>query len=1324
MNNNDLTNRPYVSNVTWSDNYLESITVVKDWTAQNPPQQPKTSFYSWLDHKLRFSVENKNYWWLRKGNEGENYYNYDGLGLCNISNGYSKFYIHNLKVGDEFHIEYYRYNNSVSPFLTAEASSPFLEESAGSVSGSTAEYSYSGNSAIFGNNNDGPVFYRMTSEGYVCISIPSKTIIRSVTIKHAQYQKATYETVQITDGAGNIGYKTTMTGSGVLENKRGAVPYITMRFGAEKDMTFVRDLGSFAGAERFAASCIIDESNEFTPSIANLQYPYRDKTGDYMKNYLAGKEWSVFTATLNATANGDDFNSIYPLYGSYYYFFPEVDGKLNMQFFCEGSEETPAFWYKMDANGNYPAAQPAVTKINTNADGRTAGINYYEYEVDVKKGGIYYLCSLPTNIAHEHPILRLISYSFIPEFRLDPLWYVATDAEKTNRTIEHAAELNQDFTTDDSWTMTYECLGNISSAEPYFDNKVLKFRNIVYKSQSESNSTLNDGGVVIVKVSCADGKASFALTVPYSAEKAIMTEDANRHYNRIMDTDTERNPNGKVVKKWDFFSNILDIGQYSNTSSQLYNEVHKPDGLTADWVKTYMNLHNNTEPIFKSVYDMEGDNADMLVETEGLLFFTQSNQLGIYNENNTSTSDFCDRYIGLIGGGEVWVPSLKAGDRIVIKMGRYGESSTGLDAHIEITGAQDAVGNTINSDYVLGGSHKLDTGDQSIPYGEYHFISTGGHFKLKLKDGPLLKLYSIVIYRNSKSNNTTILSENTVLGDNREILYTDRDGGSTKQMNISLHYYGLGERLADLTSSTPVSSYRTGSFMSTAPSFTPDGSSLHFTYSPAHSLFGSFRARLGVKTKDASQSYVTDYADHSMAVGYRETKTYPYTWDFTDLMKYATLDVSGNETGVSTSPDLRVWKGYGLCVQPEDCENGTVFVSGGQLYAGTTMFEETKGIGIHHFNNDRRRNGVLTMTGDDSKENGGLQVNDSRAASDKPLFYGFIVPAVEANQAIYVRAKKVDGSKTSQAKYDIGSGEINFTYIGTAGADDIFAMQMASNAEATDVKLCFQGYEIKKIAVSKDAKQFNAKGWTTESRDHDIDPSLTAYMTGHNIKTYLVTNVVYANKTVELTEIGSNSTESYLMHKSTANDDEYACILQNDAEGQLNIVNSSFHLFVPDIHDEQGSTSGENYKKKNYYTTKPSKMKSMVNGGTVSATDETNWNYGLGYQYYDINPNTGVMVPGSPLHTGPVAFYRIESAGASSTPNKGYLPVLMSAGGGAARFSIVFADGDENQSVGIVANETESTGNGNYYNLNGQRLNGEPSRHGLYIVNGKKMYVK
>lgn len=1256
---NVLTDYPYLSKITWSGNYLESITVVKNWTGQNPLQQPQTSFYSWLDHRLRFSVENKNDWWLKMENQGENYYNYDGLGLCNISNGYSKFYINNLNENDEFNIEYYR-NGSISgtpsPFLTTE--------STGGVYNKTPEGSYSGNSAIYGNDQNGPVYYKMSSNGNVCINIPSKTIIRSVTIKHATYQKATYETTRITDESGNVGYKTTMTGAGVLEDKRGAVPYITMRFGADNDMTFVRNLGE----GRYAASCIIDESSNFNPSTAKLQYPYRSFNEAEMKDRLAEKEWSVFTAELNGSGDGDDFNSIYPKYGSYYYFFPEVNGKLNIQFYCEGSEETPAFWYKLTEKGEYPG-QPEVTKINT-VEGRTAGVNYYEFEVDVEKGGIYYLCSLPTNINHEHPIIRLVSYSFIPAFRLDPLWYVATDAEKTSGTINSAAELNQDFTVGESWQMTWDCIGNIESAVPYFENKVLKFRDIVYKSTD--TSTLNDGGAVIVRVSCASGKATFVLTIPYSAEKAIMTT-SNNHAERVRDTVTTRNPNGREVKKWDFFSNILDVGQYKNRLSQLYQEIHKPDSLKADWVNTYMNIHNNTEPIFKSVYDMEGDNADMLVETEGLLFFTKSNQLGIYNENDPSTSEFRDRYIGLIGSGEVWIPGLHTGDRIVIKMGRYGESSTGADAHIQIENAQDAIGTTISSgsDYILGGSHKLDVGDQSIPYGEYHFISTGGHFKLKLTDAPLLKLYSIVIYRNTKNNNATILSENTILGDNREILYTDRDGGATKQMNITLHHFGLGERGADLSSS--VSSYRTGSFMSTTPSFTPDANNLHFTYTPAHNMFGSFRARLGVKTKDANQSYVTDYADYSMAVGYRETKPYPYTWDFTDLKKYTLLNTSGDESAVSNA-DLRVWSGYSMRIQPDDCDKGTLLVSGSQLYAGTTMFEETKGIGIDHYNNDSRRNGVMTMTGDENGENGGLKVNDSRANDNNPLFYGFIVPEVAANNAIYVRATKANDAKTRQAKYKIGSGtETAFTYTGTAGGDDIFAMQMASNASTADVKLCFQGYEVKKIAVATDAKTVNKYGWNTESREHPIDPSLLPYMTGKDFRTYIVTSADKENNTVTLARIdggsanGDNVNMKLIVPGATKVENEAtvlyngsinACIIRyvddtvaEDAK-EVNLFGngSGFHLFVPDIHDAASEIPSTNLLKARVTATTDNDK--VARDETVES--KTFNNYAFTYKYRKVNDNGD---PYTDQKEGVQAFYRIVSGGARSGGHQAYLSI-------------------------------------------------------------------
>ena len=1082
-----------------------------------------------------------------------------------------------------------------------------------------------------------------------------------------------------------------------------------------------------------------------------------------MKDRLAGKEWSVFTANLNEARDNDEFSTIYPLYGSYYYFFPEVNGTLKVRFYCEGEEETPAFWYKQkEVNGVTTVVDqdPPMTKSGVNTDGRTTNSsgNYYEFTVTVEKGGVYYLCSLPTNINHEHPILRLTSYAFVPAFRLDPLWYVATDDEKSSGTIARAAELNEDFVHPQgdvsTWKMTWECLGNIKSAEPYFDDndKVLKFKDIVYKSVD--NPALNDGGVVIVNMSCASGKATYVLTVPYSAEKAVMSTDANNHAQRVRDTDSNRNPGGKEVKKWDFFSNTLDIGQYKNTSSQLYEEIHKADGLTADWVNTYMNLRDNSEPIFKSVYDMEGDNADMLKETEGLIFLTHSNHLGIYNENDPANDSFQDRYIGILGEGELWVPGLHEGDRIVIKMGRYGESATGSNAHFEVENAKDAVGTAISGEYVIGGSHRLDDGqDQSIPYGEYHFISTGGHFKLKVKDAPLVKFYSIVIYKNSV-NPDNILSENNVLGTNREILYTDRDGGQTKNATVNLHHWGLAEtqKMLDI----PLT-YNTGKFKTDEPEFSTTDNH-HFTCTPAHGKFGSFRVRVGVQS--SNNAYITDYADYDLAVGYRETKTYPYTWDFTDLRSYVTKQMdNGTERNV-TFDDLKVRDNYGLRVRSEECQNGCIFVSGSQLYADQSMFPETAGLGIHHYNNDIKRNYVMTMT------EGGLKINDSNVNTNNspinPLFWGFIVPEVSANQAIYVHAKKVTGAKVNQAKYTMndpmgvysfdlegtavnyipagwtcvqedngihipnndysgggarvfvgftgyqgkalywrnnyaayglqdnnklylkpgtynltfvmaawkgtpsykvviskyggedivssetftaspnadgnnkadisvatprvlsftikeaaeyiikfsdmteGSGfheflllqcdlttpEHEFEYTGTdANGDDIFAMHMPSDASTSDVKLCFQGYEINKIAVSTARKQFNIKGWTTESRDYDIDPSLTAYMNGRDIKTYLVTGVDYTKNTVTMTDISNEG----LMHSAT-DGSKYACILRNTEDAELNIVNNGFYLFVPDMHDARTAET----PLKNYPTSmESSMMKAQVSPATI-----------------------------------------------------------------------------------------------------------------------------
>ena len=63
-----------------------------------------------------------------------------------------------------------------------------------------------------------------------------------------------------------------------------------------------------------------------------------------------------------------------------------------------------------------------------------------------------------------------------------------------------------------------------------------------------------------------------------------------------------------------------------------------------------------------------------------------------------------------------------------------------------------------------------------------------------------------------------------------------------------------------------------------------------------------------------------------------------------------------------------------------------------------------------------------------------------------------------------------------------------------------------------------------------------------------------------------------------------------------------------------------------------------------------------------------------------------------------------------------------------AKFVIVFEDenGIEIDGVATRIDDVESAGHVStgYYNMNGQKMNGQPTQSGLYIVNGKKVYVK
>ena len=1600
------------TNINWSDNYLESIEIEKDWTGQNPLQHPVTSYYSWLEHQLRFSVESTDAWTIG-GVENSAYYTdrwsetspgsgqYSnnrsyGQGLKNDTWQNQKFYIHNLKAGDEYKITYYE------------------------------------------NNGNAPTVISASATGTATVSIPGQAVIRSVEIKLAEYVASDFKVEEVkgqyvtdltsshntflrnngvTDAQfGDLGYRYSFKGPGVLEDKRGAAPYITMKFGNDNDMTFVRSLADVTytygnlkqvtpkmftknggqsddeivastpdengvyvvqskdnpaeewdtqfwigtteynlpagqkfkikfdymadaaaevhtqthggnhgpyihwacigdlnfttgwqtfereitiendmvgwqsvafnlnvltsatnyyfrnielsiperteniGDEDYGAASIIHESNDLDPDKEHLQYRWTFKDGNYgdrfseaeIRDRLVGKEWSTFTAHHATEASsgvhpsssgedvngvnyiyGDEFSTIWPLCGNFFYFFPEVDGLLEIDYYCEGSNETNAFWYKQDAEGNLLTVpdQPNVQFINANGQNisnRTDGTNNYKMMVNVEKGGIYYLCSLPTNMTHERPIFRLKSYTFIPRFRVAPLYKVVHNSEvNSEKTVgvakiiggpytdlnggqpggygNNSYELTGTFTRNAEPEARVKCLGNVVSAtakvEMINGEQCLSFYNIKFRqgTNPETGEAYNPGGAVVAHVNNEMGQASFVLTIAYDAADAEWNDDKTQ---RVAVT-----TGGKEVKRWDFYSgkgdynengvinDEWDLGKYNITKnaegqyeipesdktwfkdhnntwansgkSKLFKEVNKADGLTTDWEFDYVDVPNQKEPLFKSIYDMEGDNADMIHETAGLVFLTEPNELGVWNENEApSTSSFQDRFVGLMGGGKLIIPFLQANDRIVIKMGTFGNADSDISTHpatLTITNAKDALGRDITSDYKIGGSgvelsnsledeeSEFEFTDKSKPYGEYHFISSGGDFILEVKDADLLKFYSIEIYK----HDNTILSENQVKAESdKPYILNVKENNTKDHAYLHVNHRGQGE-----PSTYHLETRKTGTITQddVEPDSDNDDKDGWFNYAvtrasnPADAKFGIFKTRLGVLTLESglynedSHAYVTDYAESMIPVGYRQTMEYPYTWDFTDLRaKYVSAGISSadgkqgnevdvNETGYDNSPDLKIWNGYNMRVSSDEYD-GYIFAPGSQIYGGKTMFDEARGIGIIH----NGENGAMSMTNPGAqggKGDGGLAVSSGNT-------FEFVVPQVPKDAGVYVHVRKVNGASSASVKSRINKATTinDFTYTGTdSKGDEVF---MLKNAALGNVNICVQGYEVNKIAVATDEKKTNIKGYASESREHAIDASLLPYFTGKKMKSYLVSDPDYKEHTLTLTDV-STSTNSYVIPENTG----YVIYNPDNANdtGEFNpfwdgeeetITDKGFHLFVPDMHDQTGKFAdvGTN----NEFMVPVLEERTGTNKLMSFSSDGKKTNYVLSYKWYDLKPDGSTT---GKQHEGDEMFYRVSKEGINLRANSAYLVLdteslgLKTSQGSvqdttqSAKFTFVFSDWSDAPVVPTTIEnhgtmETFENGNVEWHNLSGQKLNGKPSVPGLYIVNGKKVLVK
>ena len=1081
---------------------------------------------------------------------------------------------------------------------------------------------------------------------------------------------------------------------------------------------------------------------------------------------------SHFKMARHATWNSWNVESELPVTGTYYKFIPEVDGTMKVRFKAysvhynnlmgngkdSGNEQqvsTQCPYYLMKDNNGTPSQITSQTKGN--------GATVTFQNISLEAGNVYYLYGWWANGNSDCGVAELIDVTFVPDKSVAPLakWVASgttADAELASVSGIYDSDIHIKKMSD-----------NIESCEPYISGTTLGIRNIVFKSGT------NPGGTILIKLGSPSDDAApvFAFTIAYDAEMGHKWDFS------------EKSLRGLDWDNWDASTKpeaeVVDFKTADDTSGLLYKEMHEAGGHS-DWTKTWRVINSAGEGthdlMFLNKYDMEGDNADMMWDTEGLIFQTSSNQSCINNEfggvvdhSKFGTQSDPDRYVGILPGGSFTIPALKEGDRVEIFMGS-GNGSGGNACKLNITGALDAIGNAIDpTDIYNGGGSpwEYNKGSESRYRGAYQFISTGGDMTFTMNGGSMTKLYTIKIYRGAKTATVDCTRQKSVTYNNDVYdgytysFVNDWSTTTPAKTAITLHYRGKGERLR-----TPTVVHTSGNISTGSDNLfyaeVGDNNAPFIFYKSKKEDYGMFRMR--VEDLELGNKYVADYALQNITVGYLEKKNYPYTWDFTDLLGYVDQEtlIQREQTKVanydprtidddeayeiefmnnSVGEDVKAveqWKeydadgdipaGYGLQINNEPYGGGCMW-SGGQLYAGDQPFGETYFLSIkvpESLDNDGK------LQPDINKNyNGGVRITNEGLCLTGGK-WTITLPQVGTIASVYVRAKQV-GNETIYAAVGDILENASFTYEGTATdgtGDKIYAVK----GTGEDMKLMFNNLIIKKIAISQDPKTVNKLGYATESRNVVIDPELMGYMTGTGLKAYTVDNVTYGDNagdvpTIRLTEIPMEN----VMGKATNTGDHRGYIIYNTDDAVIpegategtkavSILDGGFHLFVPDVHDDPDADS-----KKTILDTENGKnhLRSCYQGGSIPQEEKIN---GVSYTNYLMNYK--YIGPDGKQHEGPEAFYRAAN-GASLGVNKAYLQLLTEKvkpseanGNSGAKFAIVFVNeeqGTETTSLdGVKSTETLS-GDNAIYTLSGVKVS-KPEKGGIYVKNGKKFIVK
>ena len=670
-----------------------------------------------------------------------------------------------------------------------------------------------------------------------------------------------------------------------------------------------------------------------------------------------------------------------------------------------------------------------------------------DFSFNVNKGRIYYICQdTPTESGNAY---HLHSFTFSHDFYVEQLakvidlendmdsegWIVLTGIDGQGG---HEIKVKR-------------CSSNIS---PAIETKIQYGH--LYMKAPQFQSGKDNAGTVIFDVKTDGGDFTFVATFPYHADFGVDPTNPNRSLGHTWNFIDPRNSDSNIgncfiregISSFNTgtTSGILSIGRWADDDSQFWHEVNNREWTYSRRVEGSGGTH---DPYYMNTFDMVGDNADMIWETEGLWFDTETNLSIIYNESPeydqsvTNPVDFVnnlnsdpDRYVGLLpdanGKSSFTIPALKNGDRVLIFMKSGIKMSDDDNDHgifLKIHGAKDAIGQHIDAsdlckaggtNYIGGSSHKRYEGC-------YHFIKEGdGDMTFDMVGGSMCKLMYIRIYSGDRISTNGLLSNKTIdgvtVGGN--LLYMNDKGATTgDNSRLTLHYSGKVQH-----SAFEVLTY-SGNLNDN--SFSGD----NFKQSGAYEQFLDFTSKVGeigmfrMRAKDLeyNKKYVADFVDRNFTVGYRDkVDSYPYTWDFTDIQGFSSTNMTNEATNYSAANgsgelDPANAAGYEISlfddngnmkvhsgVYPEDCNHifdANKIGFGNQLWAGGDVIPETRGLWFYTDDNDQLYNDCMQITDEGIRF---ANVPDDEGKRVAWWNYKMVVPDVPADGAVYLRMTRDD----------------------------------------------------------------------------------------------------------------------------------------------------------------------------------------------------------------------------------------------------------------------------------------------------------------------------